>query len=362
MVTLRPFVGLVPTGDVAARSVGGERRASQRLARRAGHDRHVAWLEATTDSDPADVDAWLEDGSLAADPSPCLRLLEQTLVDGHRVLGVLGLIPLGDLVPHEGTDETAVRRRIERDRRQQVDTRPLLAVLPADPPGITGLLTTVRERAAEIDIVDDQGLRHRTWPLTDDEAEQVTEALAPYPCLLADGHHRVAAAVALGRTAVPAVVTFASHAPRLDAVWRLAAIARDGQQAAAAWVEKLPEGGTGPVEIRHGSLVRRVATRGTELPVEATQQIAASVPGVQRVTSTSNPTSVAIATRDGAVVIGSSPPTVTEVLSAVAAGRSLSPKSTAFRPKPRVGLVLHRVTDAHGPAAPATSTPVGGAQ
>ena len=52
---------------------------------------------------------------------------------------------------------------------------------------------------------------------------------------------------------------------------------------------------------------------------------------------------MAIAMRDGAVVVGSRAPTVTEVLAAVAGGRALPPKSTAFRPKPRVGLVLHRI-------------------
>ena len=57
----------------------------------------------------------------------------------------------------------------------------------------------------------------------------------------------------------------------------------------------------------------------------------------------SGTTAMAIAMRDGAVVVGSRAPTVTEVLAAVAGGRALPPKSTAFRPKPRVGLVLHRI-------------------
>lgn len=342
MVTLRPFIGLVPTGDVRARTVGGARHSAARIARRATHPRHVSWLEGTLHDDPVDVAAWIADGSLQMDDRPRLRLVEQTLVDGHRVLGVLGLADLHDLVPHEQTDEGAVRRRIERDRRQQVDSRPLLAVLPADPPGTDALAAAVRSRDPEVDLEDSDGVRHRTWVLEHAEADDLAAALRPYPCLLADGHHRVAAAAALGRRAVPALVTFASSAPRLDDVWRLAAVPRDRQAAAAAWVTALPDV-AGAVTIRHLKTARHVDARPDELPVEATMRLAESVPGVARVTSTADLTAMAIAIRDGAVVLGSRAPTVTEVLATVAGGRSLPPKSTAFRPKPRVGLVLHRV-------------------
>lgn len=342
MVTLRPFVGLVPRDDVRARTVGGARRSSARLARRSTHPRHVAWLEGTLEDDPVDVDAWIAEGSLVVDDQPRLRLVEQTLVDGHRVIGVLGLVTLSDLVPHEGTDAAAVRRRVRRDRRQQVDSRPLLAVLPADPPGLAGLLDQVQAAPPEVDVKDAEGVRHRTWVLAEDDAETLVDSLRPYPCLLADGHHRVAAGAALGRHAMPALVTFASHAPRIDDVWRLAAVPRDDQESAHRWVSSLEEAPDGQVQVLHGTVARQLAPHSDELPVEASQRLAEAVPGVTRVTSTADTTAMAIAIRDGAVVVGSRAPTVTEVLATVAGGRELPPKSTAFRPKPRVGLVLHR--------------------
>lgn len=342
MVTLRPFVGLVPTGDVRARTVAGARRSAARLARRTTHPRHVAWLEGTLDDDPVDVDDWIAEGSLRVDDEPRLRLVEQTLVEGHQVLGALGLVALRDLVPHEGTDPGAVRRRMERDRRQQVDSRPLLTVLPADPPDLPALLRTVRAEEPEVDLTDADGVRHRTWVLPPPAANDLIEALERFPCLLADGHHRVAAGAALGRSAMPALVAFASHAPLLDDVWRLAAVARDDQRRAHAWVEELEHQPDGAVEVRHGDVVRRLVPRPGELPVEATQRLAESAPGMTRVTSTPDPTAMAIGLRDGAVAVGSRAPSVPEVLATVAAGRSLPPKSTAFRPKPRVGLVLHR--------------------
>lgn len=345
MVTLRAFHGIVPTDDVGARTVGGARRSSARLARRATHDRHVAWLEGTLDEDPVDVDGWLAEGSLRRDESPRLRLVEQTLVDGHRVVGALGLADIADLVPHEQTDPAAVRRRAQRDRRQQVDSRPLLAVLPTDPPGIRSLVAGVRARAPEVDVTDVDGIRHRVWVLHEDEATSLTAALDAYPCLLADGHHRVAAAGMLGRTRMPTVVTFAGMAPRIDDVWRLAAIPRDARAAAAAWVADLDAADDGAVEVLYRDLDLRVARAPDELPVETSQRLADAVPGVARVTSTADPSTMAIAVRDGAVVIGSRAPSVTEVLTAVAGGRSLPPKSTSFRPKPRVGLVLHRIEE-----------------
>jgi len=101
--------------------------------------------------------------------------------------------------------------------------------------------------------------------------------------------------------------------------------------------------------VRHEQLVRHVEPAAGELAVETSQRLAEAVPGVTRVTSTADTTAMAIAVRDGAVVVGSRPPSVTEVLAAVAGGRSLPPKSTAFRPKPRVGLVLYQVPD-HEPS------------
>jgi hypothetical protein len=226
-----------------------------------------------------------------------------------------------------------------------VDSRPLLAVLPTDPPGTRSLVAGVRSRDAELDVTDVDGIRHRVWVLDDHECSSLTTALEAYPCLLADGHHRVAAAGLLGRTRMPAVVTFAGMAPRIDDVWRLAAIPRDARADAAAWVADLERSDDGAVEVLYDDLDIRVPRVPHELPVETSQRLAETVPGVARVTSTADPSAMTIAVRDGAVVVGSRAPSVTEVLSAVAGGRSLPPKSTSFRPKPRVGLVLHRIEE-----------------
>jgi hypothetical protein len=341
MVALQAFVGLLPATELCERSVDGSERGAARLARRRSHPRHVAWLEGTDEGPPADVDAWVKDGSLIEDAAPVLRVVEQQLVDGRRVVGLLGLARLHDLVPHEGTDPKAVRRRIARDRLQTVDSRPLLAVLPADPPGAAALISIITARAPELDVIDEGGVTHRSYTCRPYEADQLTAMIAELPCLLADGHHRAAAAAALHRLEVPTLIAFAGFAPRLLPVWRVAAVTRAAAAAVHAWMDQLPD--IGDVVVRFDGRVRRAPANQLELPVSATKRYADAVPHVQRVTSTSDVGAVSVAQRDGAVVIGSDPPTVTEVLGAVAAGHPLPPKSTSFDPKPRVGLVMHRV-------------------
>lgn len=341
MVALSPFVALRPGDDVVARTVDGALRAGPRAARRRTHVHHAAWLEAWDDAPVAAVDEWIDAGVLLADDRPRLRLVEQRLVDGGVVLGILGCVRLSDLVPHERTDPAAVRRRVLRDRRQEVEIRPLLAVLPTDPPGLLEVVHRVAGAPPETDVVDELGVRHRVWPCPDDDARSLSSLLAPLPCLLADGHHRAAAASTSGRTDAMALLALASAPPRLLPVWRVAAVPPGHDQAVDAWIDRLPRGDD--VVVHHAGRRAAVGGDGLELPVETSQRLAQTVPGVARVTTTADPTVVAVAERDGAVVVAAPAPSVTDVLSAVAAGRPLPPKSTAFDPKPRVGLVMRRL-------------------
>ena len=340
MVTVSPFVALRPEGDVVARTVDGALNSAQRVGRRDAHPRSIAWLEAWGGEDLADVDEWVADGSLLVDDVPSLRLVEQTTVGGMRTLGLLGVVRIDELVPHERTDPAAVARRAARDRRQQVDHRPLLSVLAADPPGLDALLAAAMAEPPEVDVVDETGATHRVWVCDEVTTAGLVEAVRPVPCLLADGHHRVAAARVLGRDESLSLVSFAAHAPKLLPVWRVAAVPRGTDEAIAGWLNALPRGDA--VDVHALGWRVDVAGRDGELPVETSQRLAESVPSVARVTTTADPTTAAVAERDGAVLVGARPPTVAEVLAAVAAGRPLPPKSTAFTPKPRVGLALRR--------------------
>jgi hypothetical protein len=350
VVALSPFVGLRPDDDVAARTLDGALRSAERAARRSRHPRSVAWLESWEDEPVASAEDWVADGSLVVDRAPSLRVIEQVAIDGTRTRGLLGVVALRELVPHERTDAAAVARRAARDRLQGIESRPLLTVLATDPPDLAELIAAVTAGDPELDITDESGARHRVWRCDETTAARISDAVAPVPCLLADGHHRAAAARVLGRTTALALVTLASSPPRLLPIWRIAAIPRGQDTAIAAWVEDLPPGDATSVHVAGRS--KRVAARPHELAVVASQRIAEAVPSVARITTTASPATAAVAQRDGAVLVAADPPTVPEVLEAVAGGTPLPPKSTAFSPKPRVGLVLRRVGDQLTPPGP----------
>lgn len=340
MVQLSPFAALRPAGEVVERTLDGALPGAARAARRRLHPRQAAWLEAFDDGDVPTVDSWVADGSLLEDDRPLLRVVEQRLVDGTAVVGVLGAVRLADLVPHERTDPGAVARRLARDRHQTVETRPLLAVLPRDPDGLVELVARITSGSPETDVVDELGIRHRVWVCGDEHAIRAT--LVDSPCLLADGHHRAEAAARDGREQAMALVALASQHPRLLPVWRIAAVPGGHRADVDAWVDELPPGGA--VEVHALGRRRWVAGHPGELSVEASQRIAEQVPGVSRVTTTADPAAAAVAERDGAVVVAAAPPTVAEVLASIVAGRPLPPKSTAFTPKPRAGLLIRRLT------------------
>jgi hypothetical protein len=339
VVRLQAFRGLVPNADHRERSIDGAATGSQRLARRRRHPHNVAWLEAGDGIPPIDVDNWLRSGVLLEDDRPRLRWVEQRLPDGHHVAGLLGTVDLRDLVAHEQVDPAALRRRIERDRRQTTDVRPVLAVLGDDSPVLVELRERLGHVRPEMEFKDDDGIEHRVTTLGDVDAVLATDAVAGMAALLADGHHRVAAALASGRRRLPTFLALSSTAPRLLPVWRIVVSDSRPDMLRA----HLAAAGDPTGEITAHWLRQRTRRPAVDdLPVVAAERFARSIPGLVRMTSSADPSVAAIAERDGAVVIGAPAPSVREVLERATGGGPLPAKSTAFHPKPRVGLVLAR--------------------
>ena len=148
---------------------------------------------------------WLADGTLRRDPRPALYPLEQVFVapDGrqHVRRGVVAAVRLHDfrdgaVLPHEGTLAAPKADRLEllktvranlspvfglhHDERNQAQTA-LAPALAAEPVG-------------EADTAD--GVHHRLWRVEDPVAvAAVQRLLAERRILIADGHHRYAAAL-----------------------------------------------------------------------------------------------------------------------------------------------------------------------
>ena len=126
-----------------------------------------------------------------------------------RVRGVVAVWDVADpphsggLVPHEQTDARAVRRRVRSLRTAHLDRDPLLLTHRGG--GAVGRL--VDGAATSVYEVAD-GRRHvRVLQLHDVAGQAVIEQLAGGSFLVADGHHRLAAAVQLRGEGVASQVT-----------------------------------------------------------------------------------------------------------------------------------------------------------
>jgi uncharacterized protein (DUF1015 family) len=150
--------------------------------------------------------AWRSDGTLHKDPRPSIYVQEQTYrVPGTDVertqrgffarLRLEALGPGSGVLPHERTLAVAREDRYRLLRATGVNTSPVIGLYD-DPTGrAAAILAALASGAPAIDVVDDDGVRHRLWvvaadgPAADAVAELVAIAAAE-PVTIADGHHR----------------------------------------------------------------------------------------------------------------------------------------------------------------------------
>jgi uncharacterized protein (DUF1015 family) len=150
--------------------------------------------------------AWRSDGTLHKDPRPSIYVQEQTYrVPGTEVertqrgffarLRLEALEPGSGVLPHERTLAVAREDRYRLLRATGVNTSPVIGLYD-DPSGrASAILATLATGSPAIDVVDDDGARHRLWvtaadgPSADLVAELITIA-GSEPVTIADGHHR----------------------------------------------------------------------------------------------------------------------------------------------------------------------------
>jgi len=183
----------------------------------ARHDRNVVRLDAPADEigDGEDdryrrvartLAAWRSDGTLHKDPRTAIYVYEQTyVVPGSATertqrgffarLRLEPLEPGSGVLPHERTLAAAREDRYRLLRATGVNTSPVVG-LYADRSGrASAILATLSAGAPTVDVVDDDGVRHRLWVVEADgpAAEPVAELIAiaaAEAVTIADGHHR----------------------------------------------------------------------------------------------------------------------------------------------------------------------------
>jgi uncharacterized protein (DUF1015 family) len=179
---------------------------------------------------------WTDDGVLEADDLPALWLYELSPAgDLPSTVGWLGAVALpaagsAAVLPHEDTYAPAVEGRRALLAATRTDLEPI--VLAHDPdPALPALVERARSGAPTLRVADEDGVQHRLWRLTEPSLlADVRAALTRTRAVIADGHHRFAAAQAhhtsapgtQGADAVLALVT--SSGPgglRVEAIHRV---------------------------------------------------------------------------------------------------------------------------------------------
>ncbi len=223
MPTIRPFRGLRlepdVVGDLAAvvSPPYDVISAAQQRALLARNPRNVVRLDLPSDElgdGPDDryrraaktFAAWRSDGSFRKDPRPSLYVYEQTYrVPGSDVertqrgfFGRLRLEPFGvgsGVLPHERTLAGPKEDRYKLLRATGANFSPVVGLYADRSGGSAAVLVEIAGRPPAIDLVDDDGVRHRLWVVGVDEAAdgpvgRLVAAAAAGPITIADGHHR----------------------------------------------------------------------------------------------------------------------------------------------------------------------------
>jgi uncharacterized protein (DUF1015 family) len=343
---------------------------------------------------------WQDEGVLVRDGAPALWVYELQPGNGAApTVGWLGAVVLPEpgstaVLPHEDTFPEAVEGRRALLAATRTDLEPI--VLAHDPDADVANLTD-RARRAEptLQILDDDGVRHRLWRVT--EPELVTgfvAAVGRTSAVIADGHHRFAAARAHQRTdpdcrgcdAVLALLTATGPGGlRVAAIHRVLPDLRldDAVQDAAPdfAVAVVPLGG-GPVAVAvqawlddpgatgylvtDGSRLFHLGDPAPHVRDRVPPEAPAAWRGLDVVLAhrglieglwsrTDDPEGVLIAhtvedalrtaaDRSGVALL-LRPPSPADVAAVARAGARMPRKSTLFVPKPRTGLVLRPLAD-----------------
>ena len=184
--------------------------------------------------------AWRSDGTLRKDPRPSIYVYEQTYtVPGSAVArvqrGFFGRMriepfgPDGGVLPHERTLAGPKEDRYRLMRATGANLSPIVTLYTDASGRAARLLAQVAARPSALDIVDDDGVRHRLWAVTADgstagPAEEICSLASAAPVTIADGHHRYETALRYrderrrGAAADPTRPTTTSS--RSSTIWR----------------------------------------------------------------------------------------------------------------------------------------------
>jgi len=143
---------------------------------------------------------WLKDGILAVDPTAAFYIYDITFTAGEEkhITGLVGRVHLeefakGIVLPHEETLSKAKADRLQLMRATGCNFSDIYSLYRADDPAspIHDVMKLTEGATLVHDFVDENGLTHRLWALTDEtQCAAVTAAFQDLKLYIADGHHR----------------------------------------------------------------------------------------------------------------------------------------------------------------------------
>jgi uncharacterized protein (DUF1015 family) len=144
--------------------------------------------------------AWQVEGILARDPQPGIYVSEQefSLGEAHRVRrrGFTALVRLARydekiVFPHERTFAKYREDRLRLMRACPANLDPVFGFYPGPDGPIRAILDGCVEADPQVQLVDEDGIRHRMWILREPASVAgLVQALRDKPIIIADGHHR----------------------------------------------------------------------------------------------------------------------------------------------------------------------------
>ncbi len=149
---------------------------------------------------------WLSDGTLVRDAVPSLYYYEQEFTIAEKktfvrkgFLGALRLSPFGEGVvfPHERTLSKPKEDRLALMQATDAHMSPVFGLFSDPGNEVLGGLRAGMAAAPDLAAVDDLGVRHRVWTVSQPKAIHAAVAkMAGKGVFIADGHHRYETAIA----------------------------------------------------------------------------------------------------------------------------------------------------------------------
>ena len=318
---------------------------------------------------PGRLRDWRRKRHLRADPQPALYVHEYTSA-GVSIRGIVATLDLAvsadRVFAHEAVHAEQVEELADRMAEMSLNPAPIL-LMHEGPESVRATLRATARTAPALTYTDRAGQLQRIWRITDPATRDgLIESLADVRAVIADGHHRYAAATRL-RTEHPGTGwdrTLIMLIDQADTPLQLCAIHRSIPRLTLTTIEKAAAA-RGDDFRRHESSHEALAELETALVLHDGHHWATLRPTprsallVTALHETLLPAwqvreeqlqfhhtaAEALARAGQGVCVLLPAPTFEQVAASARSGQLLPQKATSFQPKPHVGVLMRDLRD-----------------